>query len=63
MMADLGLFKIQLGMVLSAFAWGYAFFQFPGGFLKRKEHFNGKKVVAVVCGRNIALELFKRIIA
>jgi threonine dehydratase len=33
-----------------------------GGLLKRKEHFKGKKVVAVVCGRNIALELFKRII-
>jgi MFS transporter, ACS family, glucarate transporter len=31
MMAELGLSKIQLGMVLSAFAWGYAIFQFPGG--------------------------------
>jgi ACS family glucarate transporter-like MFS transporter len=30
-MSDLGLSKIQLGMVLSAFAWGYAIFQFPGG--------------------------------
>ena len=30
-MADLGLTKIQLGMVFSAFAWGYAIFQFPGG--------------------------------
>ena len=30
-MAELGLSKIQLGMVLSAFAWGYAIFQFPGG--------------------------------
>ncbi len=28
---DLGLSKIQLGMVFSAFAWGYAIFQFPGG--------------------------------
>ncbi len=34
-----------------------------GGLLKKKEHFQGKKVVAVVCGRNISLELFKRIIA
>ena len=34
-----------------------------GGLLKRKGHFKGKKVVAVVCGRNIPLELFKRIIA
>jgi len=34
-----------------------------GGLLKRKERFKGKKVVAVVCGRNIDLESFKRIIA
>jgi threonine dehydratase len=33
-----------------------------GGLLKRKEYFKGKKVVAVICGRNIPLELFKRII-
>jgi ACS family glucarate transporter-like MFS transporter len=30
-MADLGLSKIQFGVVLSAFAWAYAIFQFPGG--------------------------------
>jgi len=30
-MAELGLSQIQLGLVLSAFAWGYAIFQFPGG--------------------------------
>ncbi len=34
-----------------------------GGLLKRKEHFKGKKVVAVVCGRNVDLEVFKRIIS
>ena len=34
-----------------------------GGLLKRKERFKGKKVVAVVCGRNIDLEVFKRIVA
>jgi threonine dehydratase len=34
-----------------------------GGMLKRKELFKGKKVVAVVCGRNIDLDVFKRIIA
>ncbi len=34
-----------------------------GGLLRRKEYFKGKKVVAVICGRNIPLELFKRIIA
>ena len=34
-----------------------------GGLLKRKEQFKGKKVVAVVCGRNIDLEVFKQIIS
>jgi threonine dehydratase len=34
-----------------------------GGLLKRKELFQGKKVVAVVCGRNIDLEVFKKIIS
>ena len=34
-----------------------------GGLLKRKKRFKGKKVVAVVCGRNIDLEVFKRIIS
>ena len=34
-----------------------------GGLLKHKERFKGKKVVAVTCGRNIDLEVFKRIIA
>jgi threonine dehydratase len=33
-----------------------------GGMLKRRDRFKGKKVVAVVCGRNIDLEVFKRII-
>jgi threonine dehydratase len=33
-----------------------------GALLKRKDQFKGKKVVAVVCGRNIDLEVFKRII-
>jgi len=34
-----------------------------GGLLKHKEKFKGKKVVAVVCGRNIDLKVFKKIIA
>jgi len=34
-----------------------------GGFLKLKDSFKGKKVVLAVCGRNIALDLFKQIIA
>jgi len=33
-----------------------------GGLLKHKARFKGKKVVATVCGRNIDLEVFKRII-
>ena len=33
-----------------------------GGLLKQRERLKGKKVVAVVCGRNIDLEVFKRII-
>jgi ACS family glucarate transporter-like MFS transporter len=31
MMTDLGLSRVQLGLVLAAFAWGYGLFQFPGG--------------------------------
>jgi len=34
-----------------------------GALIKHRERFKGKKVVAVVCGRNIDLEVFKRIIA
>ena len=34
-----------------------------GGLLQRKDYFKGKKVVAVICGRNIPLGLFKRLIA
>jgi ACS family glucarate transporter-like MFS transporter len=33
MAAELGLSHVQLGVVLGAFAWGYAAFQFPGGLL------------------------------
>src|SRR3990172_7967470 len=31
MMQEIGFSEIELGMVFSAFAWGYALFQFPGG--------------------------------
>jgi ACS family glucarate transporter-like MFS transporter len=31
MAADLGLSRVQLGIILGGFAWGYALFQFPGG--------------------------------
>ena len=34
-----------------------------GGFIKMKDSFKGKKVVLTVCGRNIDLDLFKKIIA
>lgn len=33
MIRDLGLSELQLGMVLSAFAWGYGLLQVPGGLL------------------------------
>jgi len=33
-----------------------------GGFLKVKDSFKGKKVVLAICGRNIDLDLFKKII-
>ncbi len=33
MIRDLGLSELQLGMVLSAFAWGYGLLQLPGGLL------------------------------
>ncbi len=33
-----------------------------GGLLKRRERFESKKVVAVVCGRNIDLDDFRRIV-
>lgn len=36
MIKDLGLTEIQLGMVFSAFAAGYALFQFPGGLFGDK---------------------------
>ncbi len=36
MITDLGMSEIQLGMVFSAFAAGYAIFQFPGGVLGDK---------------------------
>lgn len=36
MMHDLGMNEYQLGMIFSAFAAGYAFFQFPGGILGDK---------------------------
>jgi ACS family glucarate transporter-like MFS transporter len=33
MMRELGLSQVELGVILGAFAWGYALFQFPGGVL------------------------------
>jgi len=33
MAADLRLSRVQLGVILSGWAWGYALFQFPGGVL------------------------------
>src|SRR4029078_6238027 len=46
MMKDLGFSEIQLGMVFSAFAWGYAVFQFPGGILG--ESMGGRKGMTII---------------
>ncbi|MGH7632043.1 MAG: MFS transporter [Gemmatimonadales bacterium] len=46
MMADLGLTKVQLGLVLAAFAWGYAIFQFPGGVFG--ERLGGRRALALM---------------
>lgn len=46
MMDDLGLSQMQLGIVLAAFAWGYALFQLPGGVLG--EWLGGRKALALL---------------
>jgi ACS family glucarate transporter-like MFS transporter len=51
MMTDLGLTQVQLGMVLAAFAWGYAIFQLPGGILgQRLGARRGLALIAVLWG-------------
>ena len=46
MMGDLGLSQIQLGIVLAAFAWGYAIFQFPGGVFG--DTIGGRKALTIM---------------
>ncbi len=46
MVADLGLTKVQLGLVLAAFAWGYAIFQFPGGVYG--EQLGGRRALMII---------------
>ncbi len=46
MMTDLGLTKVQLGVVLAAFAWGYGLFQFPGGVYG--ERLGGRRALTVI---------------
>ena len=46
MMGDLGLSQVQLGMVLAAFAWGYAIFQFPGGVFGQV--LGGRKALSLI---------------
>ena len=45
MMQDLSLSKAQLGIVLAAFAWSYAAFQFPGGVLC--DRIGGRRIIAL----------------
>jgi sugar phosphate permease len=46
MMADLGMTEYQLGLVFSAFAAGYAIFQFPGGLIG--DRFGPRKTIAAI---------------
>ncbi|HEY1252241.1 MAG TPA: MFS transporter [Thermoanaerobaculia bacterium] len=46
MMRELGLTQIQLGIVLAAFAWGYAAFQFPGGAWA--ERVGSRRAIAII---------------
>jgi ACS family glucarate transporter-like MFS transporter len=46
MMGDLGLTQVQLGVVLAAFAWSYAAFQFPGGVWA--ERLGGRRAVTIL---------------
>jgi MFS transporter, ACS family, glucarate transporter len=46
MMGDLGISEIQLGIVLAAFAWGYAIFQFPGGVFG--DAIGGRKALTIM---------------
>ena len=46
MMGELGLSQVQLGIVLAAFAWGYAIFQFPGGVFG--DRIGGRKALTLM---------------
>src|SRR6476469_3141510 len=44
MASDLGLSHVQLGIILSGWAWGYAAFQFPGGVAG--DRIGGRRAIA-----------------
>jgi hypothetical protein len=46
MMLDLGMTEYQLGLVFSAFAAGYAIFQFPGGMIG--DRFGPRRTIAAI---------------
>lgn len=46
MMGDLRLTQVQLGIVLAAFAWSYAAFQFPGGVWA--ERVGGRRALTII---------------
>jgi ACS family glucarate transporter-like MFS transporter len=46
MMVDLGMTEYQLGLVFSAFAAGYAIFQFPGGMIG--DRFGPRRTIAAI---------------
>lgn len=43
---DFGFSRVQLGMILGAFAWGYALFQFPGGVFG--DRFGARRTLTVL---------------
>jgi len=46
MMHELGFSQLQLGVILAAFAWGYAIFQFPGGLFT--DRFGARKGMTLI---------------
>jgi len=58
MAADLRLSHVQLGIILSGWAWGYALFQFPGGVLG--DRLGGRRMIT---GLALAWCLFNLLVA
>ncbi len=46
MRAELGLSRIEMGQILSAFIWGYVLFEIPGGWLA--DRFGARSLLACI---------------